>query len=621
MLRLYHAFIARLDVAYRDRSYFVRLKARLLGAFSVVLLVWVPLNVGKLILVHPPEIVLRLILNACIALAATLCFLLVDKGQLERAGNWLTITLVVPTHILVLFAPEFSQPLGAAIQLFVFDLVFLLFTLVFASRRIAFGTLAAMIATIGWLYFHALRGPQIDGSMAFAAATLLRDGLVSMGFIFCIGITLVQMIEAAQTRSEEALRETKALNENLEQLVSNRTRELEVATRRAQESSRAKSEFLANMSHEIRTPLNGVIASADLLRRRVDLSTQATEHVRIIAESGDLLLKLLSDILDFSKIEAGQLALEQRPFQLAQVVADTVGLLATTASAKGVKLEFTVASELRQHVSGDSHRLRQVLLNLTSNAVKFTAAGGSVQVAVTSADPTASPLPVRFAVSDTGIGIDPALVPRLFDRFTQADSSTTRRFGGSGLGLAISSHLVRLMGGRIEVQSTLGQGSTFFFTLTLPRVTAPPDDSPAAKPAQVNLALNVLVAEDNPVNRTILAAQLTQLGCRFEMAHDGAKALAVLENSPPPDLILMDCHMPNLDGWEATRRIRAWSAEPDGPRRRAAAVPIIALTAAALPEERQRCADAGMDDFLSKPVKLSELQTVLTRLAKTRTSR
>jgi CheY-like chemotaxis protein/nitrogen-specific signal transduction histidine kinase len=407
------------------------------------------------------------------------------------------------------------------------------------------------------------------------------------------------------------LRQTRLVNENLERLVFERTRELEAATRQAHAASQAKSEFLANMSHEIRTPLNGIIGSSDLLQHRTDLPEPAREHVRLIAESGDLLLRLLGDILDFSKIEAGQLTLEQRSFELAPTVSDTVALVAAKSTAGSLRFESRLAPDLPRHVEGDSYRLRQVLLNLLSNALKFTPAGGNVWVTVDSPAPGADPALIRFAVRDTGIGIDPAARERLFERFTQADSSTTRRYGGSGLGLAISAQLVQLMGGKLEVESAPGQGSVFFFTLPLRPVAVTERLVDAPVRGTAALGWRVLVAEDNAVNRKIIAVQLRQLGCTSEMVEDGEQALAALQRAPLPDAVLMDCHMPVLDGWETTRRLRAWVGHAEPLRRQAAALPVIALTAAALPEERARCLEAGMSDFLAKPLKLVELERVL----------
>jgi CheY-like chemotaxis protein len=328
-------------------------------------------------------------------------------------------------------------------------------------------------------------------------------------------------------------------------------------------------------------------------------------------------LNLLSDILDFSKIEAGQLELEKHSFKLAATVADTVALVAAKAGAGAVRVEFAVAPELPPQVEGDSYRLRQVLLNLLSNAIKFTPPGGRVQIAVTSAVPQADPAPVRFEVRDTGIGMDATVLARIFERFTQADTSTTRRFGGSGLGLAICSRLVEIMGGRLEVESTPGHGSTFHYTIPLRPIEAAAGSSAAPARRVTHLNLRVLVAEDNVVNQKLIGHQLKQLGCQFEIARNGEEALAALQQESLPDVILMDCHMPDLDGWEATRRIRGWAGDPLAFRKKAAALPIIALTAAALPEERARCLEAGMNDFLAKPMKLEDLHRVLRKFART----
>ncbi len=613
MIRCFAAFATRLDSVYADQSYFTRLKARLLAFFNLLLLGWLPVNVAKIFWRHLPYAGLRLGMNAVFAFAACWSLRRLFRGRLEPAGNGLVLALIVPIHSLVFFSPAYVEPVSVAVQLLAFDLVFLLLALVFASRAAAVASLAFILGSLGWFYGTALRPQPVPGSLGVVADTLLFDGLAALAFMFCLGLTLVRMIEAANRRSEEALRATRATNETLEKLVAERTAALAVATRQAQESARTKGEFLANMSHEIRTPLNGIIGSSELLRQRRDLPPEAAEHARLIAESGDLLLRLLGDILDFSKIEAGQLALEQHPFELTSLAGGTVALLAGTAQAAGVQFQFTVAPGLPSHVAGDSYRLRQVLLNLASNAIKFTPAGGRVQLTF-GPDGNVSGA-VRFEVRDTGIGMDAATAARVFERFTQADTSTTRRYGGSGLGLAISSHLVRLMGGRLEVESVPGRGSVFFFSLPLSAVDAPAAAAHVAARLHAKFGLRILVVEDNAINRSILAAQLTQLGCTATMAHDGEEALVALATAPLPDLILMDCHMPRLDGWETTRRLRAWSADPDPTRRRAAMLPVIALTAAALGDERRHCLEAGMNEFLTKPVRLAELNEMFRRFA------
>jgi two-component system, sensor histidine kinase len=613
MFRLIAPFVNQLDAVYRERPYFIGIKARLLATLCVIIIGFIPFNVLKLLWVQPPYLANRLVLNLAIVTAAWLSLRWARRGRIELAGNVLVLGFIVPAHGMVLFSPTYPEPLSTAVQLLAFDLVYLIVSLVFASRRVAWLILGIIVSSHVWFHYYALHEAPLSGSLDYAADTLLRDGLLATGFTFFLGLTLVHMIEAAHRRSEQALRATQATNENLERLVADRTVELEAASQRAQESSRAKSEFLANMSHEIRTPLNGIVASADLLRQRPDLPDFAAEHMRLIAESGDLLLRLLGDILDFSKIEAGQLELEQRPFPLGPVIADTVALLAGKASSSAVHLGFSIGSELPRHVNGDSHRLRQVLLNLTANAIKFTPSGGEVHVVVSAG--AAGPESIRFEVNDTGIGMDEATVARIFERFTQADSSTTRRFGGSGLGLAISSHLVNLMGGKIDVQSELGRGSKFYFSLPLPRVQIRESNVPDPVLPKANLCLQVLVVEDHPVNQKILIAQLKHLGCHYTVAEDGAVALTALSSEPLPDIVLMDGHMPNLDGWETTRQLRAWATDANPIRQRASALPIVALTAAALPEERRRCLDAGMNEFLSKPAKLAELQATLLRYA------
>ncbi len=622
MIRLFAANVAALDVAYRDQPYFVGQKARLLAAFNLLLLVFVPVNFIKLLWAQPPHLPERIAFNIILATAAVFSIRLLFRGKLDVAGGVFIFFVSSLLHLGVLFTPDAEQPLSAGIQVLVYDLVFLLFAIIFTSRRVATVVFALLLTAHVAFYFKSLHQPLLVGSVQFAADTLLREGILAMCFVFALGISLVHMIQAAHLRSEEALSATRHTNENLERLVAERTRDLEAATRRATEASQAKSEFLANMSHEIRTPLNGIIASSDLLLRRPDLPPAVADHARLISESGDLLLRLLGDILDFSKIEAGQLALEKHPFELVSTIGTTVALVAPRAALGPIQLDFTVAPSLAQFLEGDSYRLRQVLLNLLSNAVKFTPAGGRVHVAVTSTAPTADPVPVHFEVRDSGIGMDSDTVTRIFERFTQADTSTTRRYGGTGLGLAISSRLVEMMGGKLEVESETGHGSRFHFTIPLRLAAAAAPDVPlAAADAESPLDLHVLIAEDNAVNRKILCAQLTQLGCRFTVAVDGAEALVALQKSPLPDVVLMDCHMPNLDGWETTRRLRGWATETGldesaALRRQASALPVIALTAAALPEERARCLEAGMNDFLAKPVKLAELHRRLAVAAR-----
>lgn len=609
MLHPIHVSIRRLDAVYRDLPYVDGIKAKLLAAFDALIVLFVPINVGKVLLTGITMPGLRMVYNAAWLVAALVSLWMLFRGRLAAAGNVLVLGMAAAANVILLSVRVFPEPVALSFQLFILDFVLLLLALVFTSRRVAFAVLGVSVVSQFGLYIYSVEQMPLQGSLEYAADVLIRDGLIAIGFMFCLGALLVSMIESAHRRSEEALRETRATNENLERLVAERTRELQAASRLAQEASRAKGDFLANMSHEIRTPLNGIIGTADIMRRRSDMPEDMREQVRIIAASGELLLKLISDILDFSKIEAGRMVLDRHVFDLPALINDTSALLAAAASEKRVDLDCETGAGIAREYDGDSYRLRQILLNLGSNAIKFTPTGGKVWVRVSGETGGR----VRFEVRDNGIGMDETTMKRVFERFTQADSTTTRRYGGTGLGLAISSRIVDALGGRLEVESVPGQGSAFHFSIPLepasgsrPGIEAPP--APLA-----NLGLRVLVAEDNSINRKILGLQLKQLGCVCEMAEDGEQALLALERGPDPDVVLMDCHMPKLDGWETVRRIRAWATAAEVPpaRRRTAKIPVIALTAAALPEERERCMAAGMDEFLAKPVKADALQAAL----------
>ena len=618
MLKYFSPYLLKLDAVYRDQSSFVGLKARLLAGITLLFLLFTPLNIVKIFMAELPFATPRIALNLLVALASILCLRSILNGNLDRAANRLALSLVILVHGAVHFVGANVvplHPLSVGIQIFSFDLVFLLFAVVFASTRIA--TMVFALVATGHITFYLFVFPRgdITPALQVAADTMLRDGIAVMGLLFCLGITLIRMINSAHQRSDEALNQTRHVNENLERLVAERTRELEKATHQAMEGSRAKSEFLANMSHEIRTPLNGIIASSDLLMRRTDLSPATIEHARLISESGDLLLNLIGDILDFSKIEAGQITLEQHSFELLPTLADTMALMTNRAALGSVQLELSIAPGLSQYLEGDSYRLRQVLLNLIANAVKFTPANGRVDVEVSSTSRSADLIQLRFEVRDTGIGMDETATTRIFERFMQADTSTTRRYGGTGLGLAISYRLVEMMGGRLEVISAPGKGSRFFFTIPLRAVASAPNAPTALATLKTDLNLRVLIVEDNAVNRKSLGTQLTQLGCTFTIALDGEAALSALQHGLLPDVILMDCHMPKLDGWETTVRIRQWVTSAVLQERKAAVLPIIALTAATYTEERARCLDAGMNQFVSKPVKLAELQQALLPLA------
>ena len=384
------------------------------------------------------------------------------------------------------------------------------------------------------------------------------------------------------------------------------SRHLERAKAAAETAARVKTEFLANMSHELRTPLTGILGIHDLLHNDLTLGRQQRRYLGLARDAGRSLLSIVNDVLDFTKMEAGQFSLETVPFEVGALIRSCGDLVQGDARRKSLRIE-TSALEAPLHLIGDPTRLRQILLNLLTNAIKFTERG-FVSIA-TSYDHKTKAL--RIAVTDTGIGLPGETLPLLFERFSQADASITRRYGGTGLGLAICKRLVELMGGVIGVDSNLGAGSVFWFEVPLPE-SGGEDRQPSAVPSAAVLPRRrVLLAEDNDINQDIISAMLEQRGHAVTVVSDGAAAVAAVRAGPRFAIILMDLQMPVMDGLSATRAIRTEEAQAgEDP------VPIVGLTANAMAEDVVRCREAGMDAHVAKPIEWSDLFGTIERLTK-----
>ena len=377
--------------------------------------------------------------------------------------------------------------------------------------------------------------------------------------------------------------------------------ELELAKSRL--ADRAKDEFLATMSHELRTPMNGVLGMTALLKDS-QLDPQQREQVEVITRSVDSLLNIINDILDYSKIKANQLTLESIPFDLQRVLADVHQLLASTAAAKGVDLQFVYPDESHRGFRGDPTRVRQIAFNLVGNALKFTSQGG-VELCCT-VSPERARRNVRFDVIDSGIGIPAERQAAIFEAFEQVDRSVTRKYGGSGLGLSISRQIAELMDGEITVRSQVAVGSTFTVELTLPPCELPRSKTPAPRLQLPRFDLRALIVEDNPLNQIVARQTLAKFGITADVAENGAVAVEMVERESY-DVVFMDIRMPVMDGYESSRRIRALPGERGK-------VPIIAVTAEVAGQSSEQCLAAGMNDYLAKPLRIERIADILEQL-------
>ncbi|MGA0612932.1 ATP-binding protein [Caldimonas sp. KR1-144] len=488
------------------------------------------------------------------------------------------------------------------------NLFFAFFMLVRVSDQIGAGFKRALyfchvivLAYLAYALWAQLHAPALAGWTE-------RLGIAAVMYLLGVYLAFTGVVtEKLRNRMQEAVRAGRALVDALAQrtqALELQALELDKARQLAEQASRAKSQFLATISHEIRTPMNGILGTTELLLG-TSLTRSQQHYAKTTYRSARALLALIDDVLDLSRMGAGKLSLQVATFDLPALATETVELMAATARDKPVQVSCELAPQVPRWVRSDALRLRQVLVNLLHNGVKFTE-NGIVSLEVSVLGRNTASVDLRFAVRDTGVGIAADQLHAVFDAFTQVDGSTTRRHGGSGLGLAIVKDIVQLMGGQIAVSSEPGKGSRFWFDVRM--LVGRADELAAAAPqvAARDEPVHLLLAEDDLVNQMVVAEMLKAHGWAVDLVDNGEAALAaMLEHRY--DLVFMDCHMPTMDGYEATRRLR------EAERLRGTHVPIVALTANTLASDRERCVEAGMDDYLSKPVTSAQLSAAVER--------
>ncbi len=584
------------------------------------------------------------------AVACILAILLWDHVDNETLKGWLSFMLLVA---LVRFAMS-TLPSRSGDKELVIDLVgpwyivaivmtaagwgvcgYLLFPEDMAVQQVAIGFVLAGMASGGvtvmapvlklyFVYLFLVITP-VSLKMFMMGGDYRYLAYVTLGYMFIMSMigfrihksilsslelrfhneSLIRFMSTARNESED-------LNEELADEIEQRKRvekELQKAKEAAETASKTKSEFLANMSHEIRTPMNGILGTLQLLQS-TEMSESQKEYVKIAYSSGESLLSLLNDILDFSKIEAGKLELELIPFRVRSVVKELVVLLKQKADERQVKLISDLDEDLPEYIKGDSVRIRQVLANLMTNAIKFTE-NGEVRVCVSVMEKDDKIARLKFEVVDTGIGIAEEVQRKLFNSFTQADGSTTRKYGGTGLGLAIVRQLVTLMRGRLGVESEAGKGSNFWVEIAFEIASGDMlEEKEPVVEVEKQLQGMALLVEDNPVNQVVAKKMLEKLGMQYEVVSNGVEAIERLSQPHEFKLVLMDCQMPVMDGYEATQKLREYEAASDLPR-----LPVIAMTANAMEGDKDKCLEAGMDDYVAKPVKQQALKSALEKYA------